>query len=276
MLHYSENTSGSSFRPNEAAFLGFPSARFPNQPTVNTVEVLAAPSNFYRLKAMYEQIPGVVVRPFKLRPQELTVGIMLTLMSVDSSEKAPLYMSQVTKVLREMASASYGGFDYLVFRQQMRQQGLDRKQADFLDQRLDLLESFLDLEGSTPQPSFAAGTVTIVDLSCPFVDANTACVLFEISLNMYLQTDVRTGKVIAVDEAHKVQESIAVKDVYPLTSPVYDRYARRKGVDRFPGVHNPSATSLWGTSVNLYPRADHISPNHRFVFNDSHTSFLQS
>jgi hypothetical protein len=150
------------------------------------------------------QIPAVTVRPFKLRPRDLNIGTMLTLMSIDQSQAAPLYMGQVTKVLRDMASESSGNFNYRVFRRRLDDLDLDRKQIGFLDQRLDLLESFLDLEDSTASPAFEAGGVTIIDLSCPFVDANMACILFKIGMGMYLESSSTTGKVIAVDEAHKV------------------------------------------------------------------------
>jgi hypothetical protein len=154
------------------------------------------------------QIPGVTVQPFKLRPRDLNIGTMLTLMSVDQSQAAPLYMSHVTKVLREMASESSGNFNYPDFRRRIDNVKLDRKQREFLNQRLDLLESFLDLEGSSVSPAFEAGGVTIIDLSCPFVDANLACVLFKIGMDMYLESSSNTGKVIAVDEAHKVYLSL--------------------------------------------------------------------
>lgn len=131
---------------------------------------------------------------------------MLTLMSVDQSGAAPLYMSHVTRILREMA-AEMAQFDYQMFRYRLNQVDLDRKQREFLSQRLDLLESFLDLKGSQVSNGYEPGTITIMDMSCPFVDANTACVLFKIGLEMYLGSSPGTGKVIALDEAHKVNLS---------------------------------------------------------------------
>ena len=47
-----------------------------------------------------------------------------------------------------------------------------------LNRRLELLESFLTLEESATGWNFEAGTITIVDLYCPFVDANTPFLLF--------------------------------------------------------------------------------------------------
>ena len=204
VFHYDEAASHLNFKPSEVAFLASSSAKFPNQPRVSKINVLVSPSNYLSLKPLYTQIPGVTVQPFKLPPKTLNIGTMLTLMSVDTSESAPLYMSQVTKILRDMASKSSKAFDYLAFKRQLAAAKLDRKQIDFLNQRLDLLESFLDLQGSTPGPTFEPGTITIIDLSCPFVDVNTACVLFKIGMAMYLESSPSTGKLIAVDEAHKV------------------------------------------------------------------------
>jgi hypothetical protein len=41
-----------------------------------------------------------------------------------------------------------------------------------------------------------------MDLSDPFVDANTTCILFRIGLQLYLQSKA-AGKMIVLDEAHK-------------------------------------------------------------------------
>ena len=81
-----------------------------------------------------------------------------------------------------------------------------------LEQRLSLLTSFLD---QTPQrlnpryqsstlPRFQKGELTIVDLSDPFLDPGSACGLFEIVVRLFVRADVGTGKVLVVDEAHKV------------------------------------------------------------------------
>jgi len=51
---------------------------------------------------------------------------------------------------------------------------------------------------------FKAGSLTIVDLSCPFVDDGAACVLFNICLALFLKDRSGVGRVVALDEAHKV------------------------------------------------------------------------
>lgn len=85
-----------------------------------------------------------------------------------------------------------------------------------LKQRLDLLNTFTQPVGKPKLPSksristveeeqrFAAGRVTIVDLSDPFVDAAMAGAIFEICIRLFQRADVKTGRVLVVDEAHKV------------------------------------------------------------------------
>lgn len=189
------------------AFLASSNNGNPTQLKVEKVRILVSPSNYHCLAELYQQIPGVEVHPFKIHPEDLTISIILTLMAVDSTQNPPLYMGTVTKILRQMATESSSRFNYAKFRRQLSESGLDRKQVDFLEQRLDLLESFLDLDGKTTRPKFNAGEITIIDLSCPFLDAGTACILFKIGMGIYLDSDPDNGKLIVLDEAHKVSLS---------------------------------------------------------------------
>ncbi|KUJ23879.1 uncharacterized protein LY89DRAFT_776094 [Mollisia scopiformis] len=212
VFNFAEYSSGASFRPCELAFLASPGSQLPGHLGVKKVNVLVSPSNYLSLKKLYTQIPGVTVQPFKLRPKDLNISTMLTLMSVDQTQATPLYMSVVRKILRDMATRTAGAFDYREFRRRLDGAKLDKKQKEFLNQRLDLLESYLDLVVSTTSPNFAAGEITIIDLSCPFMDASTACVLFKIGMGLYLESDSTTGKLIVLDEAHKyMTDTIASK-----------------------------------------------------------------
>ncbi len=204
IFNLTDYASASSFRPCELAFLASPNSQVRGHFGVKKVNVLVSPSNYLPLKALYTQIPGVTVQPFMLRPRDLNISTMLTLMSVNQTQAAPLYMAIVTKILRNIASKGTDAFNYPEFRRQLDDAGFDKKQEEFLNQRLDLLESFLDLDGSTTSPSFAVGELNIIDLSCPFMDASTACVLFKVGMGLYLESDSAIGKVIVLDEAHKV------------------------------------------------------------------------
>jgi hypothetical protein len=77
-----------------------------------------------------------------------------------------------------------------------------------LEQRMALLTSFMDpstMGLSRDRPRFAPGQLTIIDLSDPFIDPASACGLFEIITRLFVRADVGTGKVLVVDEAHKVR-----------------------------------------------------------------------
>lgn len=128
---------------------------------------------------------------------------MLTLMDVNDNYDTPLYMAAVTQFLRQMATEG-GAFKYFTFKARLRKCRFNPVQINMLQMRLGLLESFLDLDNSCPAPQFREGEVTIMDMSCPFMDTNTACILFKIGLQRYLQSKA-AGKMIVLDEAHKIR-----------------------------------------------------------------------
>lgn len=76
-----------------------------------------------------------------------------------------------------------------------------------LEQRMSLLMSFLETDEVRKkfkdQARFEAGQLTIVDLSDPFLDEGAACGIFDIITRLFVRADVKTGKVLVVDEAHK-------------------------------------------------------------------------
>lgn len=176
---------------------------------------------------------------------------MLDLMAVGSvqGDGLPLYIYTIIRILREMRvtqQVSGGSFDYRLFKQKMDSLQLVKGQNGPLDQRIDILESFMD-KGQTyafaskkarnksksrniwkpvvriPRKlhllnldltSVQAGQLTIVDLSCPCITADTACALFNICLSLFLEQDNTIGRVIALDEAHKyMTDSVEAKEL---------------------------------------------------------------
>ena len=117
----------------------------------------------------------------------------------------------VRKVLRQIAVTSKGNkaFNYKVFKQLIRNEPFSAGQRDPLSIRLELLESFLSpkSENGSDIWDFQPGSLTIVDLSCPFVDETSACTLFDICLSLFLERDPNGGKIVALDEAHKVRRN---------------------------------------------------------------------
>lgn len=104
-----------------------------------------------------------------------------------------------------MASISTEGFNYIEFKRRLQESRLTKMQRGLLEQRIELLESFLVPEDLAEGCNLGNGGISIIDLSCPFVDANMACVLFNIGISLYLGSNATAGKIIAIDEAHKVR-----------------------------------------------------------------------
>ena len=144
------------------------------------------------------------------------------------------------RVLREMAidSQTIPGLNYEAFRRRLRKERFAKGQQQPLNMRLDLLDSFMrqplrgnnkpllykrgevfvaqtdsldKLTGNSRTErdplydawEFKAGSLTIVDLSCPFVDESSACALFGICLEVFLETRNDVSRIVALDEAHK-------------------------------------------------------------------------
>ena len=122
----------------------------------------------------------------------------------------------IMSVLKEMAVENKmgSGLKYRTF--------IDRVQSECnfigtqkgpMTMRFQLLESFMDtgklglkLNTKVKDDLFTTkpGQLTIVDLTDPFIDSSGACVLFDIALALFLDSNKGIGKVVALDEAHKV------------------------------------------------------------------------
>lgn len=123
------------------------------------------------------------------------------------------------KILRDMAIANQGRerFDYGLFRRHLNAENFMKVQQLPLQMRLDVLESFFE-PGTMPSGNgkptkkpradeiwkFPQGSLTIIDLSCPFVGPDDACALFNICISLVLKDRHESGRILAFDEAHKV------------------------------------------------------------------------
>ena len=112
-----------------------------------------------------------------------------------------------------MAQGSHH-IDYGLFKKHLEKENFLGGQNGPLKMRLDLLESFLEPKlvpgtgkgtNSTDIWSFEKGSLTIIDLSCPFVGENDACALFNLCLSLFLENRSDGGRLVALDEAHKVR-----------------------------------------------------------------------
>ncbi|KAH7396264.1 hypothetical protein BKA66DRAFT_596907, partial [Pyrenochaeta sp. MPI-SDFR-AT-0127] len=202
------SNSGKSFGISEAAHLASSSKEFPTE-RVKRITVLRSPSN-PAINNFYQHIPGVKIIPFKLKAKSLDIGTLLTLMAVNEKSETPLYMARVESILRAIATESEDGvFDYSLFKQKLDLETFNPAQTNMLQMRLGLLESFLDRDDCLPEPRFRPGELTIVDLSDPFVNATTACILFKLCLERFMQSS-SPAKMVVLDEAHKRHKGVRV------------------------------------------------------------------
>lgn len=219
VFSYGEWSSGGvGFNISEAAFLGASHSDFPRH-HVKQITVLYSPSNA-AIKRLYERLPNIKMVPFRLAAHNLDISALHTLMAVDEKSTMPLYMATVEAILRGIASESEdGSLNYLEFKRRLAKEKFDPTQTIMLKMRMNLLESFLDLTGSAPAPTFNSGEITIIDLSDPFLTPSTACILFKLGLEQFLQSPA-AGKMVVLDEAHKVHRT-PLLELSPTNPPKY-------------------------------------------------------
>ncbi|KAM0348447.1 hypothetical protein ACHAP4_010962 [Fusarium culmorum] len=222
VFHYDTFVSDTGGMPCEAAYLAS------NEDV--KVRVLCAPSNVLHIKRIYRHLPRVAVEELRINQSDLNTRRMLDLMAVSSIQGGgmPLYLHVVGRILRDMRIAqqqTHSAFDYEAFKTAIAAESLTEGQLLPLQQRLENLESFMVTEqtctnGPASKPKkkskekgntsaqgvkwdLLSGDLTIVDLSCPCVTAETACSLFNICLSLFLEREPAIGRVVALDEAHK-------------------------------------------------------------------------
>ena len=207
------------------------------------VRVLVSWSNYQKMKGLYEDFAAkaggeIEVRPLLFRDHELKVSNIRDLMAFrDVSTNPPLYLEVIQNMLRRLGRQN-AKFSVTNFLEDVTACGFSPTQQQMLDQRLNILRTFaattaedilkqdkpnltgkmlrrerevqgLNFEGNCI--TVENGTLTIVDLSDPFVDAGTACVLFDICLGIIIKTHkeavtakrISPGLIITLDEAHK-------------------------------------------------------------------------
>lgn len=202
--------------------------------------VLVSPSNFGRMRRAYATLNRgamLTVEPLYLLPRHLNTERIKRLMAVGNGKEMPLYMHTIVKILRNMAMASGGEaqFNWTEFRTAIDKEDLVLGQALPLQLRLDLVESFMKQQpqsqkSQTPKAQSQKGkakrakslksqfviseggsdvvgqpgTLTIIDLTDPVIDPDSACILFDICLAIFVE-QTKGGKVVALDEAHNVR-----------------------------------------------------------------------
>lgn len=177
------------------------------------VRVLVSPSNKFKLEEAYSRLPGAAenleIATLMFKDQHLSIERMLRLMAFSEAEgNVPLYMEVIQKILRQMAIQGTQ-FTMAAFEQLLDKESFIPGQRSMMNMRLDLLRSFLQPQKKKKKKGMdnvfesKPGTLTIVDLSDPFIDSATVCLLFEICLGLVKENRPDAGLVIALDEAHK-------------------------------------------------------------------------
>ncbi|KAG6880447.1 hypothetical protein C0992_000049 [Termitomyces sp. T32_za158] len=202
VLHFGEG--GPSSLPSEAAWLSMANSFNIKPPEVR---VFVSQSSLNTMKTVYAPLGGhIIVEPLIFSESELDAQAFLSMMAIGGSESAPLYIQVILTILRDLGE----NYTFNAFTQELEKQKkkFNPSQLSGLEQRMSLLTSFLAKDKKSrrhaPTSRFAAGRLTIIDLSDPFIDPASACGLFEIIVRLFVRSDVDTGKVLVVDEAHKV------------------------------------------------------------------------
>lgn len=192
------------------------------------VRVLVSSSNFNERCRRYNQLAGnavknMEVQKLEFRDEHLNIERMNRLMALSDTASdggIPLYVWVINKILREMNKASQESkgkpFTFSTFEAKIEKEEFVANQKNMLKLRLDILKSFMAPKPNPDkQPAHGQfpdefdifetepATLTVVDLTDPFVDPSTACVLFDICLGLFKENAPDDGLVVALDEAHR-------------------------------------------------------------------------
>ncbi|KAH9911387.1 uncharacterized protein B0H18DRAFT_1169579, partial [Fomitopsis serialis] len=201
VLHFGEG--GAYSQPCEAAWVGVTDNKAVKPPPV---VVYVSKSSLNTMKQVYARLgQSVTVKALKFSEEELDAQAFLSMMAIGASDSVPLYMQTILSILRDLGER----YTYQAFKTalELKKTKFNPAQLSGLEQRTALLESFLDKKAPgkfhVAPARFAAGQITIIDLSDPFIDPASACGLFDIIVRLFVRSQVNTGKVLVVDEAHK-------------------------------------------------------------------------
>jgi hypothetical protein len=143
----------------------------------------------------------------------------------------------------------------------------DTQKTGSLKQRLELLESFLDVSGNAAEPEYLPGEKIIMDLTDTFLTSGTACVLFKLGLHRFLQSPA-SEKMVVLDEAHKVWP------LYPSPSPPTNLASVHAQHPWFQTSHRPSRHDYPSPTPprrprnHLHSRANGVYRPHRPLLRD--------
>lgn len=189
------------------------------------VRVLVSRSNYVNRVGQYMSLAGagenMKVQKLGFMDEHLDVERMKRLMAFSETAEGgvPLYVSVINRILREMNEEGTK-FTFQKFEKKLsvQEQSFAANQKSMLNLRMDILRSFmhkpqLDRKGKIIKEDnlfkTEPGSLTIVDLTDPFVDQTTACVLFDICLGLFTENASKDGMAVVLDEAHRYMNAAA-------------------------------------------------------------------
>ncbi|RKF59169.1 putative p-loop containing nucleoside triphosphate hydrolase [Golovinomyces cichoracearum] len=260
VFHYDTFTSDTCGTPCEAAYLS-------SNPEIK-VRVFCSPTNIETIKRTYKDL-NVKIEPLLISETDLNTKRMLNLMAVNTEDgPMPLYLHLISRILRELRleqQQKKTSFSYSLFKQKVSSVQITPAQMSPLNQRLDTLESFMPKSQTKAQfysSSFSRssnlssvsnkseekgndwsskpGTLTILDLSCPCVTSESACALFNMCLELFLEKSNDVGRIVALDEAHKYMNATAEASTLTSTLLSSIRLQRHLGTRIFISTQEPT------------------------------------
>ncbi|EKM51770.1 uncharacterized protein PHACADRAFT_150450 [Phanerochaete carnosa HHB-10118-sp] len=203
LVFYLDSASGSGIvQPCEAAYLAMLDAHRGGHAKPPNVTVLVLPPNLQAMRKVYSGLLNVQVEPLHFSPENISGERLLTMMRLNENSQLPIYMEAIMTTLRTMEH----DFNYQVFRQKLDELNLKPDQRTMLNLRLMLLDSCFKGGETVKSVSshFKKGQLTIVDLSSPFMDGESACGIFDLVLSLFVDAEIEgAGKLVVLDEAHK-------------------------------------------------------------------------
>ena len=192
------------------------------------VRVLVSRGNYRDRLAQHMNLAGgnadkVDVQILAFKDEHINVERMKRLMAFSETAEngVPLYVSVIQKILRDMNEVG-SEFSFCDFDRKLdeKKQSFAANQKSMLDLRMDILKSFLcksskdafgrllgDLDAADNVFQIDPGTLTIVDLTDSFMDQNTACILFDICLELFMEKAPRDDMAVVLDEAHRYMKN---------------------------------------------------------------------
>lgn len=235
------------------------------------VRILASRSNYKNRRDQYMKLAGewkdnVKVLKLAFKDEHLNVERMQRLMafSEPSDGGVPLYVSVIHKILRQMNENDEAfAFSTFQYNLQQAESGFAGNQKSMLNLRMDIMQSFrpkaeTNLFATRKKAAVVEdgeilrnlnvfktepGTLTIVDLTDPFVDASTACILFDICLGLFIQNRPADGLAVALDEAHRYMDASAAASNFTKSLVTMIRLQRHIGTRVIIATQEPTISA---------------------------------